>query len=304
MTHNSSKSSEGGNTISPSPQRKKQISPAKKWCFTINNYTETEYSAIVPVLKRECDVAIVGKEVGASGTPHLQGYCEFKNKCRPKSIFSQVSVANDGTQCIELAFKIHWEKAKGTRSQNIAYCSKEDKKAFTLGCHIPKGLKLIDESQFYEWQKDLVKIIDDEPDDRTVYWYWSHKGSIGKTCFCKWLFVHKNAFCLNGKGADVRNGIVQYYQDKGVTPELIVYPIPRCHGSDYVSYEGIENIKDMFFYSGKYEGGMVCGNSPHLIIFANAPPNCEKLSVDRWKVVCIDPENAPEEICEIDSLDC
>lgn len=40
----------------------------------------------------------------------------------------------------------------------------------------------------------------------------------------------------------------------------------------------------MLFYSGKYEGGMVCGPSPHLCIFANERPDLIKLSSDRWKV--------------------
>jgi len=301
MTHNSSNSSGGGNTNSPPITKKKQISPAKKWAFTYNNYTESEYSSIIEVLEEKCDVAIVGKEIGESGTPHLQGYCEFKVKCRPKGLFRPYQAGYD-FDYPELG--IHWEKAKGDRKANVTYCSKDDKKPFVLGCKIRKALKIIDESQFFEWQKDIVKEVESEPDDRKVMWYWSHKGKIGKTAFAKWLFVNKGAYCLNGKGADVRNGIVQYYLDKGDTPELIVYPVPRCHGSEYVSYEALENIKVMFFYSGKYEGGMVCGNSPHLIIFANAPPEEHKLSEDRWKIVCIDPENAPEEICEIDSLDC
>jgi len=294
MTQNSSNSSGGGNTISPPTHKKKQISPAKKWCFTMNNYTEEAYSSIIRVLDDSCDVAIIGKEIGESGTPHLQGYCEFKVKCRPKSVISQVAVSElTGTQIIEWAYSIHWEKAKGSKQQNVRYCSKDDKKAWTKGCKVKKELKLIKESQLYQWQKNIIKEIDGEPDDRKVMWYWSHEGCIGKTAFGKWLFARKGAYVLNGKGTDVRNGIIQYYQHEGDTPEFIIYPIPRCHGSDYVSYEALENIKDMFFYSGKYEGGMVCGNAPHLLILANAPPKESKLSMDRWDIVCIDPENAP-----------
>ena len=87
MDNNSSNSSGGGNTNSPPVTKKKQVSPAKKWAFTYNNYTENEYSSIIEVLKEKCDVAIVGKEIAESGTPHLQGYCEFKVKCRPVGLF-------------------------------------------------------------------------------------------------------------------------------------------------------------------------------------------------------------------------
>lgn len=279
-----------GNTITSSPSPKRQVSPAIRWCFTLNNYTESDISSIVPILQDKCRLGIFGKEVGDSGTPHLQGYLEFKSKSRPMSVFKSIS-------------KIHWEKAKGNKEQNIDYCSKYDKNPFTHNIKIKKPLKIIKDEQLFWWQKDIVNVVKNEPDDRTVYWYWSHKGDIGKTCFCKYLTVKYGAICLHGKGADVRNGVVQYLNDKGDTPELIVYPIPRCHDSDYVSYEAIENIKDMYFYSGKYEGGMVCGNSPHLIVFANQPPKLSKLSEDRWKVVCIDPENKPQDGCLISDDD-
>ena len=38
----------------------------------------------------------------------------------------------------------------------------------------------------------------------------------------------------------------------------------------------------MFFFSGKYEGGMVCGPNPHVLIFANDEPDTHKMSADRW----------------------
>lgn len=308
---NSSKKSEkvieSGNTSTDSTLKKKQISPSKKWAFTFNNYTEEEYNILVPIIERTCKVAIIGREVGEGGTPHLQGYLEFNKKSRPKSVISVISVAKDGTQHVDYAFGIHWEKAKGTRDQNINYCSKDDKNPWVWGFDLPKvrpPVRTIEAGQLYQWQKDLVTVFKGEPDDRVIYWYWSHKGGIGKTAFSKFLTVKYGAICLHGKGNDVRNGVLDYLVKNGDTPRLIIYPIPRCHGTEYCSYESLENVKDMYFYSGKYEGGMVCGNPPHLIVFANEAPVVEKMSKDRWVIVCIDPENAPKEICEIDSLDC
>ena len=57
-----------GNTITKS---RKQISPAIRWCFTFNNYTEEEVSSIVLQINMDCKKAIVSREVGASGTPHF-----------------------------------------------------------------------------------------------------------------------------------------------------------------------------------------------------------------------------------------
>ena len=51
-------------------------SQAKRWCFTLNNYTEDEVSGVVTFLQHS-DVRYggFGREVGThNGTPHLQGW--------------------------------------------------------------------------------------------------------------------------------------------------------------------------------------------------------------------------------------
>ena len=73
--------------------------------------------------------------------------------------------------------------------------------------------------------------------------------------------------------------------------------IPRCltcEDKTYVSYQALENIKDMVFYSGKYEGGVVCGNCPHVFVFAHVPPEYENMSDDRWVVVNVDSADSCE----------
>ena len=109
-------------------------------------------------------------------------------------------------------------------------------------------------------------------------------GNLGKTSFCKYLTIKHGAIALGGKGADMRNGVVEYQKTNGHTPELVLINVPRSFDLEYISYEGIENVKDMYFYSGKYEGGMICGNNPHVFVFANEPPSIHKLSKDRWVI--------------------
>ena len=82
-------------------------------CFTVNNYSpedEQELKSLGP--KGLVKFIIFGKEVGASGTPHLQGYCEASQ--RAFSVWKRI-IGNSA----------HIESAKGTRAQNKAYCSKE-----------------------------------------------------------------------------------------------------------------------------------------------------------------------------------
>lgn len=269
MTEFSAISAGEGNTISSPP---KQVSPSIRWCFTLNNYTDDDISSISSMFQAEARYSVVGKEVGECGTPHLQGYIEFKRKMRPLSL--------------GLTKSIHWEKAKGSRDSNYMYCSKDNE--VVIGIGVPKPIKILPKADLYAWQLKVLDDIKVEPDDRIIYWLWSEAGGVGKTSFQKYLTVKHGACILGGKAADCRNGIVDWFKRTGSTPELVCCNVPRSFNSDYVSYEAFENIKDMLFYSGKYEGGMICGNSPHLFIFANVEPDVEKLSADRWQIIKLD----------------
>ena len=256
---------EEGNTRPP----QKQVTQSKRWAFTYNNYPVEILEQLVATFEKLSVLYIIGKEVGAEGTPHLQGYIETPKRCRPS--------------CFNLPKQIHWEKCKGSREDNVVYCSKDGDYVNSTQLRPRPPLKLIDPT--YEWEKEILQIIQTEPDERTIHWYWSQNGGVGKTQFCKYLTVKHGALPISGKGADVRNAIVEYNKAQGTTPELCVFPIPRSYNTEYLSYEAFENIKDMYFYSGKYEGAAICGRCPHLFVFANTRPEMHKCSPDRWRVV-------------------
>lgn len=257
-------SGDEGNSSLP----QKRISPAKYWCFTLNNYTEEQIGSIGSKIKEVCDRGGFGKEIApTTGTPHLQGFISFKTKGRP-------------IECFGIP-EIRWFKCRGSLQQNVDYITKDDC-FFTFG--LPKKIKII--SELYNWQKEVVEFISTPPDDRKILWVYDAEGAKGKTQLCKYLTIKHKAICLGGKAADCRNGIVDYMKNhEGITPELVVINIPRSFSSEFISYEAYENIKDMYFYSGKYEGGQVCGNSPHLVVFSNELPNFDKMTPDRWKIM-------------------
>jgi len=82
---------------------------SRDWCFTLNNWTDEQYAS---VLKITAAYLCVGKEVGESGTPHLQGYLYFANAVSFESMKKKIPGA-------------HLEKAKGTSEQASTYCKKE-----------------------------------------------------------------------------------------------------------------------------------------------------------------------------------
>lgn len=68
-----------------------QNKPAKTWKFTLNNWTEEEFTNI-----KLWDVTrmAVAKEVGAEGTPHLQGHVTFKVAKRLSALKKQLTRAH------------------------------------------------------------------------------------------------------------------------------------------------------------------------------------------------------------------
>ena len=269
MSNVSNVSVEEGNTITSSPPNVKRQGLALRWCFTWNNYNDESMSLC---LQKFSDFNyIIGYEVGESGTPHLQGYVECKKKVRPIEFFKLPRV-------------LHWESAKGDRASNIAYCSKGGK--YETNMRVPKPLKLISKEQFYPWQFDIYNIIINEPDDRLIYWYWETTGNVGKSSFCKYLCAKHDAIVLSGKSADMKYGIIKYHEKHGFYPELLIFDIPRT-SLDYIAWAGLEDVKNGCFFSNKYESDMVIMNSPHIICFANAEPDYDKVSVDRWRVINI-----------------
>lgn len=100
-----------------------QPTAAKRWCFTLNNYTEEDEKALEEKLRELCTCAIAGREVGEQGTPHLQGYFELSHR---KRITSLKKINGSLQRC-------HFEIARGTPVSNRDYCSKEGNVVFEFG---------------------------------------------------------------------------------------------------------------------------------------------------------------------------
>jgi len=86
----------------------------RRFCFTWNNYPSSAVDDVKEwLVKNNARYAIIGKEVGESGTPHLQGYIMLSGQLRFSSIKRDFPTW-------------HIEKARGTSAQNKEYCSKEN----------------------------------------------------------------------------------------------------------------------------------------------------------------------------------
>jgi len=229
-------------------------------------------------LTQLCDRYIFGEEYGKTGkTPHIQGAFILKNKMRATTL--QRHFFLNGATLRKLK---NWGCA-------FEYCQKEGHNILT-NCRLNKLKKLPceDPDKMYGWQVDLENLVSREPCDRSIYWFYSEKGNTGKTTFARHLHRKYGFIALSGKATDMKHSICEYCKTNMTTPHGIVINIPRSVDSGFISYTGFEEIKDMFFFSGKYEGGMVDGNPPHLIVFANEMPDMTKMSDDRWVIRNVD----------------
>lgn len=274
MTKNSSNSSKKrgkfGNTRS-------QTSPARYWCFTLNNYTKKDIENLLKIEKDLVPRYVFQEETGApeevnAGTPHLQGFIDFGKgkKNRPINLFFKYLKHK----------RTHWEKTRNVE-KSIEYCQKEyTRTGETYRRGVPEKYTI--SIVLKEWQKKIIRIIEKKPDDRSIIYCWDASGCTGKTTFGKYIYMkYENVVVLGGKKNDLLNGVNQYLTNTGNLPQIVIINIPRSAFSQ-CSWTGVESVKDMFFFSPKYEGGMICGANPHVIVFANSEMPISKLSHDRW----------------------
>lgn len=241
------------------------------WCFTFNNYTTTDIETIEAIFKVECDWYLFQEEIGnVEKTPHLQGCVKFKGKGKRL------------TEVIKYNKDIHWEKTNKV-SPSIIYACRADKRApngqlFYHNITLPEIAEPIELTEPYGWQLEVMDILKEKPHPRHIYWFWEETGNIGKTELCKYLAVKHQATIITGKTSDIFNAVLRAKSKK-----IFIVNIPKSL-QDFVNYGAIEAVKDGLLYSGKYEGGQVVFNRPHIFVFSNQPPDRTKMSEDKFIV--------------------
>lgn len=109
---------------------------SRNFCFTWNNYSDASIQVLTEL---ECKYLCYGKEVGESGTPHLQGVVVFANAVSHKSVIKKLKGA-------------HVEPCKGSIEQNETYCKKD-------GDWIERGSKPMNQMEKGEKGKEYYQEI-------------------------------------------------------------------------------------------------------------------------------------------------
>lgn len=115
----------------------------RNFVFTINNWTADDVANCKTLPFR---YIVIGFETGASGTPHIQGYCELPNALTFSSLKKKLP-------------RSHIEKRKGTPAQAAEYCKKDE--SFWESGEISKQGKRTDIEQ-------VIEMIDDGNNNRDI----------------------------------------------------------------------------------------------------------------------------------------
>lgn len=256
----------------------------RSWDFVLNNPIEGDKELIESMRAIEYAFQLeIGKK---NGTPHFQGFWRFKNGKTRNSIS-----------------KVFNKRISIRPVRNIwatrTYCTKEDTRAdgpwvYNLGPTVkpatkkPKTIKdPLEGKELYEWQEQVLNIIDEEPEDRKIWWFWESTGNVGKTSLAKHIVINwPRTLYVCGSANHIKYGIVNMKK----VPRIVIWDIARSQRIDYVA---LEEVKNGLFFSTKYESGMFVYNVPHVIVFSNHPPVTDKVSLDRWEIIEIGGGSAP-----------
>lgn len=242
----------------------------RRWCFTLNNWTQEELLHLTNFFDDRNAKYIMGEEVGEEGTPHLQGYVEWPNQVR----FETLKLASE---------RAHWEKAKAKRAENVKYCSKDAVHIHCKGFYVKKLVKVLKQEELYPWQLFVENIVQSPPDERTIYWFWEPDGGRGKTALIKYLLVKYEhaAFSRACKASDILTVA-------NVEKTVYLFDFARSQ-QDFCPWSALEQLKDGLVSDSKLkkETRNLIMNPPIVICFANWRPDMHNvlgrlnLSTDR-----------------------
>lgn len=249
----------------------------KHWVFTLNNYTDDDEQRVKAIADL-CTYMIVAKEVASTGTPHLQGYLEARNKHRAHVIEkwfnnrAHIEKARDSPYAqpdyvwLDVWFK-HGDKydpKTNTKTVNeqwkeIAQLAMENKIDEIIakypGQYLAKhaGIEKIAERGLRK-DKDL--------EETCGTWIYGKSG-LKKTRYAKSLFPGKNIYLKP------KNRFFDNYEGE----EVVI--IEDLEPKDFEQMYGlINNWSDVFpFTAEKKHSNLKSIRPEHIIITSNHSPN-------------------------------
>lgn len=295
----------------------------RRVCFTANNYNKETYEAMQQACIEKCKYAVIGKEVGESGTRHLQGYVILKKNQRLSAVTKWMNKAFGSNP--------HTEAAKGSNDQAADYCKKDG--VFWEHGDYPKGKGARTDI------KEFLDAVRESKDDEELAInfpaeYAKYHGAASKLRVTVKNNANRKRQREKYNDAPLRNWqkkIIEKLDAQGDRTVLWVYDqlgnlgkswlanwltvnkscylveggrrSDIAHAYDFeeyvvfdytrsqeeqVNYSVIESFKNGRLFAPKYESKMKIFAPCKVVCLSNFDPDRSKLSADRWKVVQFD----------------
>lgn len=292
------------------------MSRIRNFVFTINNY-EPDDLLRLSSMGSSFKYLVYQQEVGANGTPHIQGTGSLNN---PRTF--------SGIKRLLGTDRVHLEKRQGTKAQAVAYCCKEDTRMEGTDPVKLGDYETLEEAgkrtELDLFKTDLDNGVDKEDMFDLHFSVFARYPKFVEDCFerranklhqrvqfnprdgwqadlvksletpahprkIRWYTDHagnsgKSTFALSRDDAYIiTGGKVQdiYY---GYSREPIVFFDWPRDAQDRFPYAVAEAFKNGYFLSTKYSTRRVRFSIPHVIVFANFEPERSRLSLDRWDI--------------------
>ena len=308
---------------------------SKRWVFTLNNYTDDDEQFLGDWLNNDYEdipitevgggvkYGVFGREVGESGTPHLQGFVIFNGNVRLAGLHARLPRA-------------HFEIARGTSVQARNYITQNPDKPNAdfdeFGEFPTEQGKRTDLDRAIEWADEFEKQNNRPPSSPEIAKhfpkvYISH-GRFTRMCehrakpvqlqfgepneFQQELSDYldgtpddrKVKFIVDAEGGKGKTWFQRWYltakpasvQILGVgkrddlahmietEKSIFFFNIPRG-GMEFLQYTILEQLKDRLVMSPKYHSKMKVFRHPnHVVVFCNEDPDFTKMSEDRYDV--------------------
>lgn len=290
---------------------------AKHWQFTLNNYNDDDEQALRSFAETpDVDYVIYGKEVGDSGTPHLQGHVSFNKRtrfnkvkeCLPdgahiemvRLLWKHIEYCRKDGNFVEYGTPPVSEVSSGSRGEFDEFRATVSGGVFDSPelrekhpnimaryPHYARSVvrdlfpKPLGPSNFHPrpWQQRVVDYLNSEPHPREVLFVVDEPGNAGKTYLGRFLRgkYEKVQIIRSGKLADMA------FMYK-ITTKILIIDVPRDK-SEHLQYAFIEQVKDGILSSPKYSSETKEFEPPHVVVFMNEEPDMRALSADRYRII-------------------
>lgn len=257
------------------------MSRFRNWCFTINNWTQSDIFAVDMLLRQKATYGCYSQEVGEKGTPHLQGFIHLANALSMEFMKKALG-------------RSHLIVANGTPQENRIYCGGED--------YVKDGKTKLKNPTFKEFgvmpvgqgkRTDIKEITDairsreltmedimfDYPDmylrysrsfekmftavqlprqiPPKVFWRWGLAG-VGKTRYVVDTYGQENIYIKDN---------TQWWDGYKNQETILIDDFDNS-----IPYRTLLRILDRYSYQGQVKGGYVHINSPNIYITCEFPP--------------------------------